>query len=106
MHITMTEEALQQVTAEAGTSSPVLKLVYDAEGCGCAVSGVAQLWMISEPKPDDVQADSNGCKVVYEKRHEVFFDAHMKLDYQKAKRSFILSSPQQIYHNQLRLITK
>lgn len=108
MHLTFTEQAVQRIEAKLGAPDGRyrLKLVYDSEGCGCAVSGMAQLWVVDGPQPDDRQAESEAFPVLYEPRHEVFFDETMTVDYPEGKRNFVLKSKGQIYNPMMNLIDK
>ena len=104
--IQWSEEAIQAVQARFGSEAKVWKLVFDSEGCGCSVDGVAALWAITAPEIGELQADSNQLEVWYEKRHEVFFDHLMRISYLPEHRSFKLASDGQIYSNRLKLDDK
>ena len=103
MILEWSETALEEIAARYGQDARTWKLVSDSEGCGCAMNGVAALWLIEEPDTGDLQAGSNGVEVWYEKRHEVFFDERMRVSYDPSKRAFKLASDGQIYSNRLRL---
>src|SRR4051794_37605954 len=97
MHITFTESAVEQLGSQVSTETP-LKLVFDSEGCGCAMNGVPTLWIVPEADPKDLQAEATPFHVIYSPKHEVFFEDHMKIDYQAASKSYILKSNNQIYN--------
>jgi len=104
MIIDWSDGALAETARRYGPDARVWKLVSDSEGCGCAMNGVPSFWLIDSPDPDDIGARSNGgLTVVYEKRHEVFFDDRMKVTFDPDKRAFKLASDGQIYSNRLRL---
>ncbi|WP_186438273.1 iron-sulfur cluster biosynthesis family protein [Cohnella terricola] len=103
MIIQWSAESLREVRLRYGEEATTWKLVSDSEGCGCAMNGVAAFWAINEPELGDLQAESNGVEVFYEKRHEVFFDELMRVSYDPDKRAFKLASDGQIYCNQLRM---
>ncbi len=103
MIVEWSEAALAEIVTRYGPEARIWKLVSDSEGCGCAMNGVAALWLIEEPEQGDLQAESNVVEVWYEKRHEVFFDERMRVSYDPSKRSFKLASDGQIYSNRLRL---
>lgn len=105
MNITFSPEACKQIQSRYG-ETPVLKLVYDAEGCGCAVSGVPALWLISAPQHGDLTADTNAFHVYYEERQAVFFEAELCIDYVPATRAFKLKSKQQTYHDGMLILNK
>ena len=102
MRIRLTDAAASRVKEQLGANGR-LKLTYDAEGCGCAVSGVPALWIVDAPGPTDAETAAEPLPVLYEPRHEVFFDEEMKLDYHAQRDVFSLKSDTQIYHTQLLL---
>jgi uncharacterized protein YqkB len=109
MQITFTEQAAAAVgqRLEAGQSG-VLRLVYDNEGCGCAVNGVPTLWIESATQPHDFQIEAVGtpAELWMEKKHEIYFEDRMTLDYKAEGRSFVLKSNGQIYNAHMNLIDK
>lgn len=100
MFIQVTENAEKALQAYRFSSDDRILLVYDTDGCGCAVSGVASLWLINAADPDEERAESNAdLPLFYVRRHAIFFDETLKLDYIPERRSFRLSSDGQIYGN-------
>lgn len=110
MQITYTQEAvthIQHVLDETQPGAPTrIKLAYDSEGCGCAVNGVAALWLVEEPQVDDIESEASPYRTLYDKKHAVFFDEQVTVDYNPQKRAFTLKSKQQIYNTMMRLIDK
>jgi uncharacterized protein YqkB len=111
MHITFTPEAVEQIHTKLGIEASAapyrIKLVYDSEGCGCAVDGVPQLWVVDQAEPGDSETEAFPIPVLYESRQAVFFEEEaMTVDYNATKRAFSLKSKQQIYNNLMRLIDK
>lgn len=75
-----------------------VKLIYDTDGCGCAVNGVTALWLVKERGSFDADLPNNASLPMLIDRHQtVFYEDHMKLDAGTVAGSFVLSSPQQIY---------
>ena len=107
MHIHITASAAERLQALAGSPDTIFKLVYDAEGCGCAVSGVPALWMLDRTAmlESDLKAASDPT-IVYERRHEVFYEDQLTLDYDQEDRRFRLSSNSQIYANDLAVVDR
>ncbi|KPV59854.1 hypothetical protein QJ48_08770 [Paenibacillus sp. A3] len=107
MRIIFTESAVAEIRRildrQAGGR---LKLVYDAEGCGCAVSGVPTLWITDEPDRNDFIVAGDPFEVLMDRKHEVFFEENMTVDYQASGYCFILKSSGQIYNANMRLIDK
>ncbi|TVY01011.1 iron-sulfur cluster biosynthesis family protein [Paenibacillus cremeus] len=107
MHITFSEEAAGRLNqALAHGEGRLVKLVFDSEGCGCAVSGVPTLWLVDEPGPNDFQLDGPPFEVWMDKKHEVYFEEKLKIDYKQADLSFVLKSSNQIYNNRMKLVDR
>ncbi|MCU6798102.1 MULTISPECIES: iron-sulfur cluster biosynthesis family protein [Paenibacillus] len=106
MHITFTDEAVQQITHQLPAGSGELKLVFDSEGCGCSANGVPSLWIVDKPEENDLRAGGSPFELWYEKKQEVYFEDNMTLDYRSANRSYILKSNGQIYNSLMQLIDK
>lgn len=99
MYIHLTEAAKLQLESHALRPGDRVRLVYDSEGCGCAVSGVASLWLVREPEADEAAAETNGESIplTYLQRQAVFFDDRLRLDYVPERRAYRLASDGQIY---------
>jgi iron-sulfur cluster insertion protein len=55
MNITFTDKAIEKIQVKLSDSNgKQLKLKYDTEGCGCVVSGVSALWIVSEREEEDI----------------------------------------------------
>lgn len=106
MKITFTEAAVAKLRPYLNESGKKLKLLHDTEGCGCVVSGVPVLQLVEELTADDVIAEGEPLSFVYEPRHEVYYEPHMRIDYQPAGNSFSLKSDNQIYTTNLRFVTQ
>jgi uncharacterized protein YqkB len=107
LNIHFTEQALlilanKQFPAGGG----VLKLVYDNEGCGCAVNGVPALWILDEPMQGDLTALGEPYPVYYASEHEVYFENRLKIDGDDKATRLSLKSDQQIYTTLFRIIDK
>jgi uncharacterized protein YqkB len=83
--------------ATHNTDPRPLKLVYDIEGCGCAVDGVVRLWRVAETEPEDGTACEFPAVILYNGRQAVFFEDRLILDVQERAGTFILKSDNQIY---------
>jgi uncharacterized protein YqkB len=109
MEITVTASAqneLEQQLVKHDLSA--IKLVFDNEDCGCAVNGVAQLWMAPPQKASDawLEAKSSAFQILYARKDEIYFEDHLTIDYRAAGRAFILKSDNQIYNANLTLLVK
>lgn len=104
MHIRFTEAAVRKLSPYLDGGSKKLKLLHDTEGCGCVMSGVPALQLVPEASVDDKVADGEPFSFLYEPRHEVFYEPHMRIDYNETANSFSLRSDNQTYTTQLRLI--
>jgi uncharacterized protein YqkB len=103
MNIIFSEEAKRQLEKQLPDNAGILKLVYDTEGCGCAVNGIARLQCVTEREPDDLAAGGNFREVLYAARQEVFFEDELIIDYVPAAKSFLLKSKQQIYNPRMQV---
>ncbi len=79
----------------------IIKLAFDHEGCGCVMSGVPALWLVDEADGGDVLARGSALPILYEKRHAVFFEDSLTIDYDEGKHAFQLKSKQQTYHHDM-----
>lgn len=102
MQIQLSEAAvdyLQSRLHQCSNEAAFIKLVYDSEGCGCAISGIPQLWVVSSDQLEDcVHTTNQSFPIYYETQHEVFFEPQLKLQFTLNNKCFRLSSDQQIYN--------
>jgi uncharacterized protein YqkB len=106
VQIDPTPAALEQLTRQYPATDATLRLVYDIEGCGCAVDGVVQLWAENRRRPDDAAAYEGQVAIMYDPRQAVFFEERIKLDYNADKHGFTLSSNSQIYHSDMSIVDR
>lgn len=105
IHITFTNKTVEQITKQLAGRAGEVKLVFDSEGCGCSVSGVPTLWIVDRPGDKDLRAEGTPFQLLYEQKHEIFFEDRMSLDYDQAS-GYVLKSSGQIYNAHMRLIDK
>lgn len=106
MKIHFTENAKQAILKQMKRDDIQLKLVYDSEGCGCAVSGVPTLWAEDNQSEADMQAQSNAFPITYNKHQEVFFEDEMTVDLNQSNGLLVLKSKSQIYNGMMKLVDK
>jgi uncharacterized protein YqkB len=108
MQLNFTESAKEQLEKQNIVDTASVKLVYDTEGCGCAVNGVPQLWLVERRSADasEIEIEGGPLPVMCEKKHEVFFEERMTLDYSPDRRAYVLKSGGQIYNAGMTLIDK
>jgi len=106
IQIDCTDSAVREMDKWLADNRSFLKLAYDAEGCGCAVDGVAQLWLVDVPGPQDKFCENSPIPLLYDTRTEIFFEDRLKLDYRINQKAFVLSSDSQIYHHGMSIIDK
>jgi uncharacterized protein YqkB len=97
MKMVWSPDAVAQLRVRYGSDVTEFRLVYDTEGCGCAVNGVPALWVVDEPGRDDIRADSEPFQLWHDPRHALYFDDTLTLNYLAERQSFRLSSDNQIY---------
>lgn len=106
MRLHIAQTAVEQLVEPEAERRQLLKLVYDSEGCGCAVSGVPQLWRVDKAEADDMTISEGAVTVLAEKRHAVFFEDVIRLEYEPSRNCFVLKSDGQIYNSRLHVIDK
>lgn len=107
MQITFSEQAAKAAQDKLGTDRPgMFKLAYDNEGCGCSVSGVPTLWIVDKPEPGDFEVDGHPLTLWMDRKHEVFFEERMTVDYRSKDRCFVLKSSGQIYNAFMQVMDK
>lgn len=106
MVINCTNQAIAEINRKMGANIAKIKLVYNVEGCGCALSGVPELWAVDQVSEFDQLIKAGSFPIYYDKRHTVFFEDELFIDYSPEKRVFILKSKQQIYNAHMQLHDK
>lgn len=106
MNIQCTDQAVTEITRQININQAKLKLAHDAEGCGCIMSGIAQLWVVDQEDEFDLSSPGETFPIWYDARHEVFFEDEIQIDYVAQKKSFVLKSNNQIYNSTMQLIEK
>ncbi|MBW5446537.1 iron-sulfur cluster biosynthesis family protein [Cohnella sp. CFH 77786] len=101
MKMEWSAEAVRRLREKFGAEVRGFRLVYDTEGCGCAVNGVPALWSADRPEPGDVAAESDPFALWHDPRHAVFFDEVLRVSFLPERQSFRLSSDSQTYTTRL-----
>lgn len=68
--ITITERAIEQLRRVQGNKH--VKLIYDTDGCGCAVNGVPMLLLVDQLDEHDVEIETNDMPIWMEKHQLIF----------------------------------
>ncbi|UHA73054.1 iron-sulfur cluster biosynthesis family protein [Paenibacillus sp. 481] len=98
MYMELTEEALLLLQQRVGNDHGLVKLVFDTEGCGCAVNGVPALWLVDELAASDEQLESNtNFTFIIDRHHLIYYEERIKLHANHTAGTFRLSSAQQVY---------
>jgi uncharacterized protein YqkB len=109
MEITVTASAQSEIeTRLTKNKMGAIKLVYDNEDCGCAVNGVAQLWMVPKTNANDEwqEAAGSSLQILYAEKDAIYFEDRLMIDYRASGRAFVLKSNNQIYNHHLDLLEK
>ncbi|MEF3302947.1 iron-sulfur cluster biosynthesis family protein [Paenibacillus sp. GYB003] len=106
MYVQFTDEAADFIGSKffGSTASGALKLAYDTDGCGCAVNGVAALWIVDRPEEGDRLARSNRFTVFYDPKQSIFFEDEVTVDRKPGQPSLVLKSRQQTYNPNMKAI--
>jgi uncharacterized protein YqkB len=106
MRLTLTDQAAEILRLRQADRPGAIRLVYDTEGCGCAVDGVPMLWMTDAPEAGDTSIAERPLQVWMDPRQTIFFEDEVRLDYRDATRSFRLQSDSQIYNSLLQVVDR
>lgn len=106
MQITITEAAEKKIHERIAGKIGYLKLKYDTEDCGCVVSGVAALWLVSELTAEDIEIKTNDQPVYAEKSKLIFFEETMTIDFLETANCFQLKSPNKYLNPRMSLLDK
>jgi uncharacterized protein YqkB len=93
MKIKITDAAAKKLQEKISGKPGRLKLKYDIDGCGCAVNGVAALWLESDRNESEIEIETSSIPIYMEKSKQVFFDEEMTIDYKETAGCFQLKSP-------------
>ncbi|WP_080629180.1 MULTISPECIES: iron-sulfur cluster biosynthesis family protein [Anoxybacillus] len=104
MNVTLTKRAIEHLRRVQGNKH--VKLIYDTDGCGCAVNGVPVLLLIDELDEHDVAIETNDVPIWMEKHQLIFFDDQMTLDVVDGAGCFQLKSPNQILNPRMSLVER
>lgn len=102
MRIEFTQAASDRLAEQLGSGAK-LKLIYDTEGCGCAVNGVPAMRAVSGPEPGDLLAEGGPYEVWYSPQQAVFFEDRLTIDVKEGKTGYTLRSDNQIYTTSMRI---
>lgn len=106
MKITITEAAAGKLEEKVSGKQGYIKLKYDIDGCGCAVNGVAALWLESELDDTEMEISTNGLKMYIERSKEVFFAEEMTIDFSKTSGCYQLKSPNEYLNPRMSFFDK
>lgn len=101
MNITITDEAQKVLKAKIADRPGYLKIKYDTEGCGCAVSGIPVLEYVEQKEHGDIEIETEAMPVLVEKSKQVFYDKNLKIDFSKSSNTFQLKSPGEILNGRM-----
>lgn len=82
------------------------QLRYDAEGCGCAVSGVPTIWLADELTGQCEAIETNGLPLYIQTSQKVFFDEEMTIDYNEKAKTLVLKSPAEMLSPRMSILVK
>lgn len=106
MYIEWTNQALKKIIETINGENEYLLLKYNTDGCGCAVDGVTELWLVKELDDDFERVETNSLPIYVEKSKKVFLDELMKIKFMPKTNCFMLVSPSQILNPRLSFYKK
>ncbi|MEK3735437.1 MULTISPECIES: iron-sulfur cluster biosynthesis family protein [Paenibacillus] len=105
MKLQLTPLAERRLKEKIGTAAGGVRLVYDTDGCGCAVNGVPALQIIHKASEDDIAMETDSPIPFYmNSRQAVFFEEQMRLEGNENTYSFQLDSSSQNYGTNIRIV--
>jgi len=103
--LTVSEQAITKIIEKIGNTNRYVKLLYDTDGCGCGVNGVAALAITSDLEVYDIEVETNApFSIFIDKSSAVFFDDEMQIDYSSNTHSFQLKSKQQMFNARMSIM--
>ncbi|NGP43637.1 iron-sulfur cluster biosynthesis family protein [Bacillaceae bacterium SIJ1] len=103
MMLKLDDETAQRLTEKVTNENHVVRLVYDHEGCGCAVSGVPLLVEAAAAEEGDVLLSHHPLPFYIWGPHRIFFAEYLQLKANPGKETFTLQSSSEIFSPHVRL---
>ncbi|MGG2063870.1 iron-sulfur cluster biosynthesis family protein [Bacillus sp. S14(2024)] len=103
MNVTVTDVAYEKIKEMIPSEAKYIKLFYDTEGCGCVMSGIIDLVVVSKKDERDVEISSNKFQFIADRTKLVFMDDNLTVDFQESGGNFQLKSPSQYYNPNMKL---
>lgn len=99
MKIKVNKAAEELLKKKLGDKPGVIRLIYDTEGCGCAVNGVPAFHIVSNTELSDIKIESNVPELTFiiDGQRAVFFEEELTLTTDPGDLSLRLSSNGQHY---------
>lgn len=105
MNIQLTRQAELKLKDKLGDKPGAIRLIYDTEGCGCAVNGVPSLRIVDEPTTEDIAVETGSpVRFIVNRKQAVFFEEEMRLGADPATYSFRLDSSGQNYGTNIQVL--
>lgn len=105
MNIQLNPQAELKLKDKLGDKPGAIRLIYDTEGCGCAVNGVPGLRIVDEPTMEDMDVETGSpVPFIVNRKQAVFFEEKMRLDADPATYSFRLDSSGQNYGTNIQVL--
>lgn len=106
MKMTLDSAAVNLVHELRGEYSGQLRLIYDLEGCGCGMSGIAGLELVDKPGMHDISIECDSFPVWIDRGQAVFYEDKLFLKGDESTGTFRLDGMSQLYHSNLRLVDR
>lgn len=106
MKMTLNALAEKIIADTMGQKPGMLRLVYDTENCGCGMSGVPGVHIVSEPGAYDIPLESDSYPFWVDKMQAVFFENELTLQGEETGGTLRLDGASQFYKSNIRLIDR
>ncbi|MGZ7446131.1 iron-sulfur cluster biosynthesis family protein [Paenibacillus sp. TH7-28] len=104
MKVTLNPAAKKLISASLGETPGMLRIVYDTENCGCGMSGVPALQLVSKPGDYDIPMENEVYPFWIDRMQAVFFEEELTLSGEETTGTFRLDGKSQFYKSNIRLI--
>lgn len=104
MKITLDPPAEEMIRSALGDRPGLVRLVYDTEDCGCGMSGIPTVHLVSEPGAYDVQIENEVFPFWIDRLQAVFFEEQLMLTGESDHRTFRLDGVSQFYKSNIQFM--
>ncbi|MED4957537.1 iron-sulfur cluster biosynthesis family protein [Paenibacillus macerans] len=106
MKVTLNTAAEKLIRTSLADKPGMLRIVYDTENCGCGMSGVPGLQLVSKPGDYDIPLENDAYPFWIDRMQAVFFEEELTLSGEETTETFRLDGRSQFYKSNIRLVDR